>query len=57
MISIENDTCDYHLDSNPWNRGNSDISRLADTLDESVQPFYRRSFAGDPLVAHFIFVI
>ena len=57
MISIENDTCDYHLDSNPWNRGNSDMTRLADTLDESVEPFYRRSFAGDPLVAHFIFII
>ena len=56
MISIENDTCDYHHDYNPWNRGNSDMSCLADTLDESVEPLYRRSLAGDPLVAHFIFI-
>jgi len=43
MIDIKNDTCDYHLDSNPWNRGNSNMLSLADTLDESVEPLDRQS--------------
>jgi len=56
MISIENDTSDNHLDSNPWNRGNSNMPCLADTFDESVEPLDRRSLLGDPHVAHFILV-
>jgi hypothetical protein len=57
MIDIENDTRNHHLDSNSGNCSNSDMPCFADTLDESEEPLYRRSFAGDPLVAHFIFVI
>jgi len=45
MISIENDTCDYYLGSDPWNRGNNDMPCLADTLDESVEPLNRPPFA------------
>jgi hypothetical protein len=33
MIEIKNDTIDYHLASNPWNRGNSDMPCLAAELN------------------------
>jgi hypothetical protein len=56
MIDIKNDTSDYHLDSNPWSCSNGNMPCLADTFDECVEPLDRRSFLGDPIVAHFILV-
>ena len=56
MMEIENDTCNYHLYSNPSDSSNSDMSCLADSLCEREIPFNRRSFARDSLVAHLILI-
>jgi hypothetical protein len=53
MIKIENDTSNNHLDSNPGNGGNNNMTCFADPLGEGEKSLYRRSFAGYSSVAHF----
>lgn len=45
IISVEDDTCDYHIDSNARNQCNSRMPCHVDTLDEHIEPLNRRSFA------------
>ena len=56
MIEIENDSCDYHLHSNPTDSSTRNAPNLADSRCEREIPFNRRSFARDFLVAHLILI-
>ena len=56
-MKIENDTCDYHLYSNPIDSSNRDVPCLADSLCEHEIQFNRRFFVRDYLVTHLILII